>query len=70
MRLGYVLTWRSGPDTDTDVSKCGYILRGVSGGAHLYYDDAKLDTGEFQRCYTYATILGHRHSPPKATVAT
>ena len=55
---------------DTDVSKCGYILRGVSGGAHFYYDDAKLDTGEFQRCYTYATILGHRRSPPKATVAT
>ena len=33
---------------------------GVRGGAHIYYDDPKLPSGEFQRCYTYATIEGYR----------
>jgi hypothetical protein len=43
------------------------MLRGVSGGAHIYYDDPKLPSGEFQRCYTYATIEGYRRVPSPAS---
>ena len=49
-----------GPSAETDVESCSYMLRGVSGGAQIYYDDPKLPNGEFQRCYTYATIQGYR----------
>ena len=34
----------------------------AAGGAMLYYDDAKLENGEYQRCYLYATIYGVRYA--------
>ena len=41
-------------------ARCSEEAMEMSEGAHIYYDDPKLPSGEFQRCYTYATIEGYR----------
>ena len=47
-----------------DESGCDYVLHGVSGGAIIYYDDPVLPSGQYQRCYVYATISGIRKRSP------
>jgi hypothetical protein len=39
---------------------CDWSIRGVSGGAIVYYEEPRLPTGEFQKCFSYATITGAR----------
>ena len=39
---------------------CDWSIRGVSGGEIVYYEEPRLPTGEFQKCFSYATITGAR----------
>jgi len=47
-------------DFKADESSCDYVLKGASGGAIVYYGDPILPNGEYQKCYSYATITGVR----------
>jgi len=42
------------------VTVCVSICAGASGGAIVYYGDPILPNGEYQKCYSYATITGVR----------
>jgi len=68
LRMRRVMTGPEGirclAEYGADESGCDYVLHGVSGGAIIYYDDPVLPSGQYQRCYVYATISGIRKRSP------